>query len=54
MSWLDRLRGGFSKTAARLGDNIAGLTSTAALAGFLHPAVTSQIGGSPFRRASSG
>ena len=31
MSWLDRLRGGFSKTAERVGDNLAGLTSKAAL-----------------------
>jgi fused signal recognition particle receptor len=31
LSWLERLRGGFTKTAARLGDNIAGLASTAAL-----------------------
>jgi fused signal recognition particle receptor len=31
MSWLDRLRGGFSKTADRLADNLSGLTSRAAL-----------------------
>ncbi len=31
MSWLDRLRDGFSKTANRLGDNISGITSKAAL-----------------------
>jgi fused signal recognition particle receptor len=31
VSWLDRLRGGFSKTAERVGDNLAGLTSKAAL-----------------------
>ena len=31
MSWLDRLRGGFSKTADRLADNLTGLTSRAAL-----------------------
>jgi fused signal recognition particle receptor len=31
MSWLDRLRGGFSKTAERVGDNLSGLTSKAAL-----------------------
>ena len=31
MSWLDRLRGGFTKTAARLGENLTGLTTTAAL-----------------------
>ena len=31
MSWLDRLTGGFKKTADRLGDSLAGLTSKAAL-----------------------
>jgi fused signal recognition particle receptor len=31
VSWLDRLRGGFSKTAERVGDNLSGLTSKAAL-----------------------
>ena len=31
MSWLDRLRGGFTKTADRLADNLTGLTTTAAL-----------------------
>ncbi|MBV9528646.1 signal recognition particle receptor subunit alpha, partial [Sphingomonas sp.] len=31
MSWLDRLRGGFSKTAERVADNLSGLTSKAAL-----------------------
>jgi fused signal recognition particle receptor len=31
MSWLDRLRGGFSKTAERVGDNLSGLSSKAAL-----------------------
>ena len=31
MSWLDRLRGGFAKTAERVGDNLTGLTSRAAL-----------------------
>ena len=31
MSWLDRLRGGFSKTAERVADNLTGLTSRAAL-----------------------
>ena len=31
MSWLDRLRGGFSKTADKLADNLTGLTSRAAL-----------------------
>ncbi len=31
MSWLDRLTGGFRKTADRLGENISGLTSMAAL-----------------------
>src|SRR5947209_13579926 len=31
MSWLDRLRGGFAKTADRLGDNLTGLTTRAAL-----------------------
>ena len=31
MSWLDRLRGGFTKTAARVGENITGITKTAAL-----------------------
>lgn len=31
MSWLDKLTGGFRKTADRLGDNITGLTSKAAL-----------------------
>jgi fused signal recognition particle receptor len=31
MSWLDKLTGGFAKTASRLGDNITGLTSKAAL-----------------------
>ena len=29
MSWLDRLRGGFSKTAERVADNLTGLTSRA-------------------------
>jgi fused signal recognition particle receptor len=31
MSWLDRLRGGFAKTAERVADNLTGLTSKAAL-----------------------
>ena len=31
MSWLDRLRGGFPKTAERVADNLTGLTSRAAL-----------------------
>ena len=31
MSWLERLTGGFKKTADRLGDNISGLTTKAAL-----------------------
>jgi len=31
MSWLDKLTGGFRKTADRLGDNIGGLGSKAAL-----------------------
>ena len=31
MSWLDRLRGGFQKTADRVADNLIGLTSRAAL-----------------------
>ena len=31
MSWLDRLRGGFTKTAARVGENLTGLTKQAAL-----------------------
>ena len=31
MSWLDRLTGGFKKTADRLGENLTGLTSKAAL-----------------------
>ena len=31
MSWLDKLTGGFRKTADRLGDNITGLASKAAL-----------------------
>ena len=31
MSWLERLTGGFKKTADRLGDNISGLTQKAAL-----------------------
>ena len=31
MSWLERLTGGFKKTADRLGDNLTGLTSKAAL-----------------------
>src|SRR5678816_1967806 len=31
MSWLERLTGGFKKTADRLGENISGLTSKAAL-----------------------
>ena len=31
MSWLDRLRGGFTKTAERVADNLTGLTSRAAL-----------------------
>src|SRR6476660_4570790 len=31
MSWLDRLRGGFQKTADRVADNLTGLTNKAAL-----------------------
>src|SRR5947207_7038578 len=31
MSWLDRLRGGFQKTAENVADNLTGLTSRAAL-----------------------
>src|SRR5437660_9876057 len=31
MSWLDRLRGGFQKTAERVADNLTGLASRAAL-----------------------
>src|SRR3954453_16199378 len=31
MSWLDRLRGGFAKTADRVADNLTGLTSRGAL-----------------------
>ena len=31
MSWLERLTGSFKKTADRLGDNLTGLTSKAAL-----------------------
>src|SRR5947208_11830962 len=31
MSWLDRVRGGFAKTADRVADNLTGLTSRAAL-----------------------
>src|SRR5439155_18148884 len=31
MSWLDRLRGGFQKTAEKVADNLTGLTSRAAL-----------------------
>jgi len=31
VSWLDRLRGGFAKTAERVADNLTGLTSRAAL-----------------------
>src|SRR5690348_15860953 len=31
MSWLDRLRGGFQKTAERVADNLTSLTSRAAL-----------------------
>ena len=31
MSWLDRLRGGFQKTAEKVADNLTGLTSKAAL-----------------------
>ena len=31
MSWLDRLRGGFSKTAARVGENITAITKQTAL-----------------------
>ena len=31
MSWLERLTGGFKKTADRLGDNLTGLTSKVAL-----------------------
>jgi fused signal recognition particle receptor len=31
MSWLDRLRGGFAKTADRVADNLTGLASRAAL-----------------------
>jgi len=29
MSWLDRLRGGFAKTAERVTDNLTGLTTRA-------------------------
>jgi len=31
MSWLDRLTGGFKKTADRLGENLTGFTSKSAL-----------------------
>ena len=31
MSWLDRLRGGFAKTAEKVADNLGGITSRAAL-----------------------
>jgi fused signal recognition particle receptor len=31
MSWLDRLRGGFTKTAARVGENLVSVTKQAAL-----------------------
>jgi len=31
MSWLDRLRGGFKKTADKVADNLTGLTTRAAL-----------------------
>ena len=31
MSWLERLTGGFKKTADRLSENISGLTTKAAL-----------------------
>ena len=31
MSWLERLTGGFKKTADRLGDNLAGLATKVAL-----------------------
>jgi fused signal recognition particle receptor len=31
VSWLDRLRDGFTKTASRVGDNLSGVTSRAAL-----------------------
>ena len=31
MSWLDRLTGGFKKTADRLGESLTGLTSKTAL-----------------------
>ena len=31
MSWLDRLRGGFQKTAERVADNLTGIASRAAL-----------------------
>ena len=31
MSWMERLTGGFKKTADRLGDNLAGLATKAAL-----------------------
>ena len=31
MSWLDRLRGGFAKTAEKVADNLTGLTNKAAL-----------------------
>ena len=31
MSWLDRLRGGLTKTAARVGENLTGITKQAAL-----------------------
>src|SRR6185369_8298833 len=31
MSWLDRLRGGFAKTAEKVADNLTGVTSRAAL-----------------------
>ena len=40
MSWLDRLRGGFAKTAEKVADNLGGITSRAALdrslRGFMH------------------
>ena len=31
VGWLDRLRRGFGKTSERLGDNLSGLFTTAAL-----------------------
>ena len=31
MSWLDRLRGGFTKTAAKVGENLTAITKQAAL-----------------------